>query len=348
MPYAESFDVRVENAGDPDLHLSGLVRTIPWNWDERSMHFHASWRASGPLSTRPKQVVTHARVAGRGVLVGDMLAIANPVPDWWGEGDERIAVDGASAPSHWGTGTEDLYGYGWCDTALFQAPLHGQTRCDGPGNFGRTDLYRFRALDAVPFEREARLRAGNVALGRHDRRARRVRRLLRAPGRARRRAARPARSLGVAAEAPLPARGRRGRSRDGAHRVRVSLGRRAKPRPTPARPGRAASSCSCAQRRTGTIVELEIPATPGRRAITVLATRSHDYGRMRFTVDGRPAGDLFDGRSSNGRTVEFDARIPLGEHDVGASFRLRIEVVGTSVAAEGPRRYFGLDAVVVR
>ena len=38
----------------------------------------------------------------------------NPVEAWWGEGDEKVFVDGEKFPSHFGTGTEDYYGYAWC------------------------------------------------------------------------------------------------------------------------------------------------------------------------------------------------------------------------------------------
>jgi hypothetical protein len=37
----------------------------------------------------------------------------NPVTIWWGEGDEKIWVDGEAFPSIFGTGTEDYYAYSW-------------------------------------------------------------------------------------------------------------------------------------------------------------------------------------------------------------------------------------------
>jgi phage protein U len=44
---------------------------------------------------------------GRRVYVGDTLTIMNPEEQWWGEGDEKIWVDGEDFPSLFGTGTED-------------------------------------------------------------------------------------------------------------------------------------------------------------------------------------------------------------------------------------------------
>ena len=32
---------------------------------------------------------------------------------WATKGDEKVYVDGETFPSHFGTGTEDYYGYAW-------------------------------------------------------------------------------------------------------------------------------------------------------------------------------------------------------------------------------------------
>ena len=77
------------------------------------------------------------RVSGRpGRFVGLLLNVYNPTPAWWGEGDEKIYVDGESFPSTFGTGTEDYFGYAWGDNHLYSNPFHAQTRCDGPGSRG--------------------------------------------------------------------------------------------------------------------------------------------------------------------------------------------------------------------
>jgi hypothetical protein len=78
------------------------------------------------------------------------------VRKWWGEGDEKIYVDGESFPSHFGTGTEDYYGYAWCFPGLFTHAYHSQSRCDGPGNYGRTSVNRFHILDRIPFRESFR------------------------------------------------------------------------------------------------------------------------------------------------------------------------------------------------
>ena len=46
---------------------------------------------------------------------------------WWGEGDQKIFVDGESFPSTFGTGTEDDYGYAYGSNRPFAGPYHAQT-----------------------------------------------------------------------------------------------------------------------------------------------------------------------------------------------------------------------------
>ena len=122
------------------------------------MHFHAKWRTAD-MKTRPFHDWTYCDLKGKGVFVGDMLSIMSPVGAWWGEGDEKIFVDGETFPSWFGTGSEDYYGYAWSNPEPFQHPYHNQTRCDGKGTgatFGLTSVNRFHILDAIPFDKSFR------------------------------------------------------------------------------------------------------------------------------------------------------------------------------------------------
>ena len=94
-----------------------------------------------------------ARLRAPGRFVGLLLNVYNPTPAWWGEGDEKIYVDGESFPSTFGTGTEDYFGYAWGDNHLYSNPFHAQTRCDGPGSKGNTSNIRYQLLDSVPFQK---------------------------------------------------------------------------------------------------------------------------------------------------------------------------------------------------
>ena len=81
---------------------------------------------------------------------------------WWGEGDEKVWVDGESFPSHFGTGTEDHYGYAWA-TRVFQGPFCNEPRA-GPATRGITPTPARRSLDAIPFT-VVKVRHGGLALG---------------------------------------------------------------------------------------------------------------------------------------------------------------------------------------
>ncbi len=90
------------------------------------------------------------------LLLGDTLALNNPREVWWGEGDEKIYFDGQKFPSHFGTGTEDYYGYAWCTPEFFESPFHCQPRDEGPQNKGHVTNTRGRLLDGIPFTKDFR------------------------------------------------------------------------------------------------------------------------------------------------------------------------------------------------
>lgn len=170
MPFERRAIGMVWNRGHQRIKVQVQVRQGEYEWNERSMHFRARWRVKHDVvaaSAREKPwpesdvsaydwpyIIAH----GRGVYVGSMLAIWNPTPyttlsgGWWGEGDEKIYVDGESFPSTFGTGSEDYFGYAWSSPEVFSHPLIAQPRCDGPGNRGLTVNGRWHMLDAIPFE----------------------------------------------------------------------------------------------------------------------------------------------------------------------------------------------------
>ncbi len=154
MPFKESAVIELVNTGKEDVSMAGEVALKDYDWTERSMHFHAKWRVEFDVPTRPMRDWNYLTAAGKGVFVGVAFAIDNPVKDWWGEGDEKIYVDGETFPSHFGTGTEDYYGYAWCWPVPFTHAYHAQSRCDGPGNYGRTSVNRFHILDRIPFTKD--------------------------------------------------------------------------------------------------------------------------------------------------------------------------------------------------
>lgn len=154
MPFAKSAKFELVNYTKESADIDFEIYTKPYTWGDNSMHFYAKWRVDPEVPTRPMIDWNYLTVEGKGVFGGVAFSIDNPVKDWWGEGDEKIYVDGEKFPSHFGTGTEDYYGYAWCSPILFTHAYHSQSRCDGPGNYGRTSVNRFHIIDRIPFTKD--------------------------------------------------------------------------------------------------------------------------------------------------------------------------------------------------
>ena len=156
MPYQKSCNVRFINLGKQDVTVTPMAFTGPWTWDDRSMYFHANWRHEYPIDTSTKHDWNYVKITGQGVYMGDTLCVNNPTTTWWGEGDEKIYFDGQQFPSHFGTGTEDYYGYAWCTPEFFESPFHSQPLAEGPQNKGHVTNTRVRLLDGIPFTKDFR------------------------------------------------------------------------------------------------------------------------------------------------------------------------------------------------
>ncbi len=151
MPYRKSAVVSLENLSGQDVKGKTAWATGPIPQKNADLRFHAVYREGIDLDTRPHSDVNLLDVKGKGRVVGCVLTIRNPVKNWWGEGDEKVFVDGEAFPSIFGTGTEDYFGYAWCCPEIFSHPYHAQPACDGPRNYGITTVNRFHILDPIPF-----------------------------------------------------------------------------------------------------------------------------------------------------------------------------------------------------
>ncbi|MCL2304838.1 MAG: DUF2961 domain-containing protein [Planctomycetaceae bacterium] len=161
MPFKKKYEITFVNYSDQDVTITFKdVDTQPIRWTDRTMYFFADWRQDRAIETfhgeENKQDWNYIALQGKGIFVGDSLSIVNPALVWWGEGDEKIYVDGETFPSHFGTGTEDYYGYAWGTPDFFDAPSHAQPRAEGPGSFGNVTNDRFRILDGIPFTKDFR------------------------------------------------------------------------------------------------------------------------------------------------------------------------------------------------
>jgi len=160
MPFARSVRLEIVNHTQASVRLSGSVLLGTWAWDDRSLYFRAKWRADHDLAAGVGVIDLPYLVAlGRGVFVGCAAMIVNPsgapmaAGNWWGEGDEKLLVDGETVPSTFGTGSEDYFNYSWSRPDLFSHPYCGQPLDSGPDTSGYVSNHRFQIMDAIPFER---------------------------------------------------------------------------------------------------------------------------------------------------------------------------------------------------
>lgn len=157
MPYAKSATLTFHNFSDQPLTVQAEVMTSEWAWDDRSMHFHANWKFEAGIPCPPLRDWNFIETRGRGVYVGDTLAIFNPIASWYGEGTEKIWVDAEGFPTHMGTGNEDYYNFSWAPRATFNLPFASHVRSDEIRTQGHNVLTRTRNLDGIPFRQRLRM-----------------------------------------------------------------------------------------------------------------------------------------------------------------------------------------------
>ncbi len=157
MPFGKRAEIAVRNESDAPVKLQLAVWSKPAAWDPKQhLYFRAKWRNEW-LPADPRFVDWPMLDAtGPGRFAGVMLGVVNTQRGWWGEGDEKVWVDDDAFPSFFGTGSEDYFGYAWCNPGLFTHAYHNQSIVTGPGNFGYTAVARYHILDDIPFDESIR------------------------------------------------------------------------------------------------------------------------------------------------------------------------------------------------
>lgn len=157
MPYQEEAEWSVDNLGNQPVTVELSVESGPYVWTDNSMYFHSTWRMDDPTPGFPLFDYNLVNVKGKGLYVGDQFTVLNPEQGWWGEGDEKVYVDDDTFPSHFGTGTEDYYG--WAGGVVpnpvdeFDEPFLANVRVASPNSMGYNTCTRTRVLDAIPFNK---------------------------------------------------------------------------------------------------------------------------------------------------------------------------------------------------
>ncbi len=151
MPFRKSARIEIENQSDNPIGL--LYYNIDWikkdSLPPETPYFHAQYRQEYPAQSGRDYVVLETQ--GKGHYVGTVLAVRTRSPSWFGEGDEKIFIDGETNASIWGTGTEDYFLSAWglktTSTPYFGVPYFDQWGIVG----GHTSAYRWHLNDPIVF-----------------------------------------------------------------------------------------------------------------------------------------------------------------------------------------------------
>jgi len=356
MPYKDSAVIGLKNFSDKPVKVVVACSTELIEWKSESMHFYGRWRSENSIPTRPMRDWNFLEVQGKGVFVGDTLSVINPVPTWWGEGDEKIYVDHEKFPSHFGTGTEDYYGYAWCCNALFEAPFHSQPRCDGEkhgNNWGHTTVSRLRSLDAIPFKKSFKFdmevwhwKACEIGYSAATF-------FYAFPGAIHNRIPQPdiaAAPIPTPTPLPLPFKIKGVLECEEMKIVSKSPDLQLEAQGMKSYGANKFSNDTqlwVRGRRLGDYVELAIPVeTDGKFKLILYATRSWDYGIIRFFINKKKAGKDLDLFNAFAHEVAATGPINLGVFEVqDKKMILKAEVVGGHPRSEGSKSFFGLDCI---
>ena len=152
MPFRKSIRIEIVNQSDKPINL--LYYNIDWikldSLPDDTPYFYAQYRQEYPVESGKDYVILET--AGQGHYVGTVLAVRTRSPSWFGEGDEKIYIDGEEKASIWGTGTEDYFLSAWglktTSTPYFGTPYFDQWGIVG----GHTGAYRWHVQDPIVFQ----------------------------------------------------------------------------------------------------------------------------------------------------------------------------------------------------
>ncbi|MBN2244298.1 MAG: DUF2961 domain-containing protein [Candidatus Aminicenantes bacterium] len=159
MPFQESIRIEVVNQNQ-EKNINLLYYNIDWIkkdcLPEDTPYFYARYRQEYP--TVPGKDYLILETEGKGHYVGTVLAVRTRSPSWFGEGDEKIYIDGEEKPSIWGTGTEDYFLSAWGLQSGVNTPYFGTVYFDQWGIVGgHTSAFRWHIADPIVFSKKIKV-----------------------------------------------------------------------------------------------------------------------------------------------------------------------------------------------
>lgn len=159
MPFQKSARIVATNQGEHAAELKWKIGYLSGPLPEGSAYFHAKWRRDQASRDFDYPVL---ECTGKGRYLGMVLFPDNLAGGWWGEGDEKVYVDGEKFPSTFGTGSEDYFGDAWGIRA-FANPYHGCVTGADWSAARRQSVYRWHVTDNIPFTQSFRITMENYS-----------------------------------------------------------------------------------------------------------------------------------------------------------------------------------------
>lgn len=153
MPFRKSARIEIVNQSDKNINL--LYYNIDWIKKDKiakdTPYFYAQYRQEYPVENGKDYTVLET--SGTGHYVGTVFSVRTRSPMWFGEGDERVYIDGEKDPSIQGTGTEDYFLSAW-GLKTTNTPYSGVPYFDQWGIVGgHTSAFRWHLNDPIVFQK---------------------------------------------------------------------------------------------------------------------------------------------------------------------------------------------------
>jgi hypothetical protein len=169
MPFAKGAKVTFTN--ETDEICGGMYYSVDYTIgdqiDDDTLYFHCAFRRENPTEMKRDFVILPTR-HGRGRFLGCVIGARNKSPQWWGEGEFKVYIDGdTDLPTICGTGTEDYLGSAWgtgehfalyagCPYIAFDEHARWQTL---------VSFYRFHIADPIFFAKDIRVEMQQIGGG---------------------------------------------------------------------------------------------------------------------------------------------------------------------------------------
>lgn len=173
MPFAHSARLTMTNEGKQPVRA--CYYNIDYRLDDKPAadlrYFHVQYRQAHPAPKGEDYLILDTRGAGH--YVGTFLSVMANSNGWWGEGNDKFYVDGATRPTIEGTGSEDYFCGAWDFQHAFWNPFNGVPLYDNLQKGGEqrgilNTCYRWHIQDPVPFTKALRFTIEHGSQGPND------------------------------------------------------------------------------------------------------------------------------------------------------------------------------------